>query len=250
EKFFAARETRLQSTLVALLATDDHPLSGKAAAEAQKLAGTIEAFAKKTTTDLGFFLDELLEKTGLDKLYEEEDRLLQSGRMENIAELRNSLLLYQRQSENASLGDYLQQISLLTSTVDDDEAKETVSLMTVHNAKGLEFETVIIAGFEKNFFPHYLAERDDTVSEERRLFYVAVTRAKNQLYFTSAQRRMAQGSYESTQPSPFLREIPLDLIRTEKKYDTSNFSSPVKKSFMPSAFGSGNKKSIDFHSHF
>lgn len=233
EKIFEARETKMQTNLVLLLEDEEnHPLSGKAKVEGQKLAAILHAFTKKMDMDLGFFLDELLEKTGLDKIYEEEDRLLQSGRMENIAELRNSLLLYQRQAEKASLGDYLQQISLLTSTVADETTKECVSLMTVHNAKGLEFETVIIAGFEKNYFPHYLAERDGSVSEERRLFYVAVTRAKTNLFLTYASRRMQQGVYQETSPSPFLNEIPPHLIERSQSYDVGN-RPIVKKSFIP-----------------
>ena len=158
--------------------------------------------------DLGFFLDELLSLTGLAALYEEEDRLLHSGRMENITELRNSLLAYQRQTESATLGDYLQQISLITTTAPEESETATVSLMTVHNAKGLEFETVIIAGFERELFPHFLAERDGDISEERRLFYVAVTRAKTNLFFLYARRRMVQGFYQDTRVSPFLEEIP------------------------------------------
>jgi len=156
--------------------------------------------------------------------------------MEYVGELRNSLLNYQRQTSQATLGDYLQQISLITTTEDHEAEKASVSLMTVHNAKGLEFETVIIAGFEKDLFPHFLAERDGDISEERRLFYVAVTRAKSRLYLTQAERRMRQGFYEQSKTSPFLNEIPHGLLRVEKSYSVGgNAPKPFKQSFIPRA---------------
>lgn len=239
EKIFETRAERRDPDFITLL-TDPamNPLSGKAAAAAEKLGRDIVTLRTKAEAkmDLGFFLDELLETTGLAKLYEEEDRLLHSGRMENIAELRNSLLAYQRQAENANLGDYLQQISLIASSAEDGDTKETVSLMTVHNAKGLEFETVIIAGFERELFPHFLAERDGDISEERRLFYVAVTRAKTNLFFTYARRRMMQGFYQDTRVSPFLEEIPDHMAVIRQSYGAAKTTArPGARGFLPRA---------------
>jgi len=240
EKLFSARTERSESDFLGLLAsTEGNPLSGKAGDAAARFAKDLLGFRKKATDkiDLGFFLDELLDKSGLAKMYEEEDRLLGSGRMEYVGELRNSLLTYQRSNENANLGEYLQQISLITNTQpEEDAATGAVSLMTVHNAKGLEFNTVVIAGFEKNLFPHYLAERDGDISEERRLFYVAVTRAKTRLFFTNAERRMAQGFYEASRVSPFFSEIPEGLVRVEKSYAMGRHApGAVKQSFIPRA---------------
>lgn len=239
EKIFAAREQSGQTDFVALLLNSDiNPLTGKTGEASRQLAHQLNELRKSAAAkaDLGFFLDDLLDKTGLAKAYEEEDRLLGSGRMEYIGELRNSLLNYQRQSENATLDDYLQQISLITTSAPDENAAEgSVSLMTVHNAKGLEFGTVIIAGFEKDLFPHFLAERDGDISEERRLFYVAVTRAKNQLYFTHAERRMRQGFYESSRLSPFLNEIPEELVRRERGQSFSAQGNNFRQSFIPRA---------------
>ena len=256
EKIFTTRDTSLETDFFGLLSnTELNPLSGKARDASMQLARDIADMRRKADaqSDLGFFLDELLDKTGLAKLYEEEDRLLGSGRMEYIGELRNSLLNYQRQTENATLGDYLQQISLITTTSPHEHgegSEGSVSLMTVHNAKGLEFHTVIIAGFEKNLFPHYLAERDGDISEERRLFYVAVTRAKSRLFFTNAERRMSQGFYEASRISPFLQEIPDELLRFEKSlsFARPGAASPVKKSFIPRAPAPGNSTpaKIDF----
>lgn len=239
EKIFLTRDGSGETDFIAILnAPGVNPLTGKAATASAKLASDIAALRLKAEAkmDLGFFLDELLETTGLIKLYEEEDRLLHSGRMENIAELRNSLLAYQRQAENATLGDYLQQISLITSAAEEAETKETVSLMTVHNAKGLEFETVVIAGFERELFPHFLAERDGDISEERRLFYVAVTRAKTNLFFTYARRRMMQGFYQETRVSPFLEEIPDHMAVIRQSYGAAkSVASPGARGFLPKA---------------
>lgn len=236
EKIFEARLERNETNFLSLLAGTANPLSGKAGEAVQSFAKTLLEFKQKAEkkVDLGFFLDELLEKTGLAKTYEEEDRLLGTGRMEYIGELRNSLLAFQRASENANLGEYLQQISLITNTEPQEEGAGTVSLMTVHNAKGLEFHTVIIAGFEKNLFPHFLSEREGDISEERRLFYVAVTRAKTRLFFTNAERRMSQGFYETSRVSPFFSEIPEGLVRVEKSYTMPRSQGgPLKKSFIP-----------------
>jgi DNA helicase II / ATP-dependent DNA helicase PcrA len=237
EKLFAARVSASTEDFVQLLADENmNPLSARGREASHQLARDLTDLRRKADekSDLGFFLDELLEKTGLAKLYEEEDRLLGSGRMEHVQELRNSLLGYQRQTSTPSLGDYLQQISLITTSIPEGEAIESVSLMTVHNAKGLEFDTVIIAGFEKNLFPHYLSERDGDISEERRLFYVAVTRAKSRLFFTNAERRMSQGFYEASKISPFLQEIPGELVRIEKSHAFGRpGSGPVQKSFIP-----------------
>lgn len=270
EKIFSARETHGQTDFIDLLFDAAmNPLTGKAREAAVKFAHDIVALRKVLAdgTDLGFFLDELLDKTGLAKIWEEEDRLLGTGRIEYIGELRNSLLDYQRQNDNADLGSYLQQISLLTSNTPEQERDGgTVSLMTVHNAKGLEFNVVVLAGFEKDLFPHFLAERDGDISEERRLFYVAVTRAKNALYLTRAERRMRQGFYESSRISPFWHEIPEGLVQEQvgtyltrvqpaqsymprssapKKYAGkvlsfgSSIATPTKK--MSSAFATGDK---------
>lgn len=237
-KIFEAREQHSQADFIALLLDESmNPLSGKAREASVKLARDLNSFRKLLAGggDLGFFLDELLEKTGLAQAWEEEDRLLGTGRMEHIAELRNSLLNYQRQSETASLGDYLQQISLITTSAPDEDAGSNgaVSLMTVHNAKGLEFGTVIIAGFEKDLFPHFLAERDGDISEERRLFYVAVTRAKNRLYFTHAERRMRQGFYESSRISPFWNEIPDGLVQREHSQIYTASGNAARKFYIP-----------------
>jgi len=238
EKIFASRSANGETDFMAILQSSSlNPLSGKAQTASQKLANDIATLGKKVADkmDLGFFLDDLLSMTGLGAAYEEEDRLLHSGRIENISELRNSLLAYQRQTKDATLGDYLQQISLITTTEPDEPATASVSLMTVHNAKGLEFETVIIAGFERELFPHFLAERDGDISEERRLFYVAVTRAKTNLFFLYAKRRMMQGFYQDTRVSPFLDEIPKHMAVIRDSYGAPRPTRQGQDSFLPRA---------------
>lgn len=220
EKIFTAREESLESDFIQLLLDEKkNPLSGKAKEAAVGFGKLLLKLRKRAESmDLAPFLDELLELTGLRKLWEEEDRLLGSSRLEHVAELRNSLARYQTTSPNPSLADYLQQITLLTSNTADDgneegsEKNQAVNLMTVHNAKGLEFCAVIVAGFEEELFPHFLAEQSGDISEERRLFYVAVTRARDRLFFTQAQRRMRQGYLQASHISPFFHEIAEGLV--------------------------------------
>ncbi|MCL2601699.1 MAG: UvrD-helicase domain-containing protein [Treponema sp.] len=121
---------------------------------------------------------------------------------------------------------YLNRISLLTRADGDDEAgRGKVNLMTIHAAKGLEFPVVFIAGAEAGIIPHERSIEDDggqegssgkAVEEERRLFYVAITRARDKLYITSCQKRRRQQSYNERTPSPFLEEIPAHLIEVRE----------------------------------
>ena len=237
EKILDARQQAENKDFLILLETQSaNFLGGKAASSAEQFAAKMSKLRRKLSqkVDLGFLLDELMLELGLQKTYEEEDRLLGASRLENIAELRNSLLNYQSSTSHPSLDDYLQQISLFTSTrTDDGQTDETVSLMTVHNAKGLEFSVVMIAGFNSGYFPHFLAERDDDISEERRLFYVAVTRAKSQLFLVYAERRMSKGFYESTQISPFMAEIENGMLQEDHSamHRRATEFSPYKKSF-------------------
>jgi DNA helicase-2/ATP-dependent DNA helicase PcrA len=139
------------------------------------------------------------------------------ARIENLEELTSGLKQYESSVEKPSLAGFLETVTLDSSqekTVEEDEAGE-VSLMTVHGAKGLEFEYVFLAGCEENVFPSFktLEGGEETIEEERRLFYVAMTRAMKRLYISLAQGRMTFGQIKFNGPSRFLYEIP------EKFYD-------------------------------
>jgi DNA helicase II / ATP-dependent DNA helicase PcrA len=143
------------------------------------------------------------------------------ARYENIQELLNSIKewietpLNEEDGEvgDKGLGAYLQQITLLTDADDKDPDADVVKLMTVHAAKGLEFQCVFVAGMEEQLFPSGLSiNTRDELEEERRLFYVAITRAKNRLWLTYANTRYRFGSLVQNEPSRFIEELPADNI--------------------------------------
>ena len=135
-------------------------------------------------------------------------------RLANLDELSNNLLRFSQENEDATLNDFLQEVALMTDIDNYNSESETVVLMTVHSAKGLEFPVVFLVGLEESIFPSEMSSAggDDEIEEERRLAYVAVTRAKKQLYLTRARQRMLFGSTRFNQPSRFIREIPDDLL--------------------------------------
>ena len=117
-------------------------------------------------------------------------------------------------NKDKKLGTYLNRITLLTRDDNEEGDSGQVNLMTIHASKGLEFEYVFLAGVENNIIPHArsIEENPDNIEEERRLFYVAITRAKQKLFMTSCKTRKIGYEIVDTGPSPFLSEIPKDLI--------------------------------------
>ena len=149
------------------------------------------------------------------KQFEEENEA--NKRIQNISELINSAILFEESNEDAILSDFLANASLTTATEHQDET--SVSLMTIHAAKGLEFDTVILTGMEDGLFPLYRAyENIDEFEEERRLCYVAITRAKKILYITRAESRMLYGKRMNTTPSVFLDELKIDSPKRTYNY--------------------------------
>jgi DNA helicase-2/ATP-dependent DNA helicase PcrA len=140
------------------------------------------------------------------------------GRIENLAELVSAAREYETREAEASLSGFVDRLSLL-SEADESQGAENarILLMTMHAAKGLEFATVIITGLEEGLFPHSrVSGSDDDLEEERRLCYVAMTRAERRLFLTSASRRRVFGEYRVTEPSRFLDEVPAELVQ---RYD-------------------------------
>src|SRR5678810_1413431 len=138
-------------------------------------------------------------------------------RYENVQELLNSIKEFTEtplSEESGEVGDkslaaYLQQITLLTDADDKDPNADTVKLMTIHAAKGLEFSVVFVAGLEEMLFPNALSiNTREELEEERRLFYVAITRAKKRLFITYANTRYRFGSLVQNEPSRFMEELP------------------------------------------
>lgn len=142
-------------------------------------------------------------------------------RRKNVEELLISMKDYVRERPQATLNDYLEEVALRSDIDDWNETSERVNLMTLHNAKGLEFDTVFITGFEDGLIPHYKSQEDPRqYEEERRLLYVGITRARQKLYLTYArQRDMFRAGPSYTELSPFFSEIPSELVRTAYDYD-------------------------------
>lgn len=152
------------------------------------------------------------------------------SRYENIQELLNSIkefvspeaadspfyveTLPPDQNENKTLSEYLQQVTLLTDADEQGNEDDTVKLMTIHSAKGLEFQSVFVVGLEENLFPSQLSVSSrDELEEERRLFYVAITRAEKKLTITHAATRYKYGNLEYCEPSRFIEELPSNLLQ-------------------------------------
>ena len=137
-------------------------------------------------------------------------------RKENIEELKNSIVELEKVVENLTLREYLENISLISATDNLEEEKDYVKLMTIHNSKGLEFPIVFVVGMEEGLFPGSRAEFDSNeLEEERRLCYVAITRAEEKLYMTYANSRIMYGNEDwSREASRFIDEIPKELIES------------------------------------
>lgn len=140
--------------------------------------------------------------------YLAEDPATEQVRSENVEELLNETKRFSAYSENPSLAAFLEEISLI-SDVDSLKGEEKVALMTLHNSKGLEFRAIFITGLEEGILPHYSSfDSDQEMEEERRLFYVGMTRAKEKLFLLCASSRMQFGNWTGNHPSRFLGEIP------------------------------------------
>ncbi|MEO0946591.1 MAG: DNA helicase PcrA [Cyanobacteria bacterium J06641_5] len=151
------------------------------------------------------------------------------NRLENLKELTNAVLQYAEENEDTSLGGFLASAALASDLDGMGEGQAAVSLMTLHSAKGLEFPFVFLVGLEQGLFPHSRALDDPAaLEEERRLCYVGITRAQEQLFMSHARERFMWGSREPSLPSQFLEELPEELIKSAK---TAIW---VKKSAAPS----------------
>lgn len=162
-------------------------------------------------------LDEILTLTGYsDMLLSQGDE--GRGRLENIAELKSTMMNYEDSTEEPTIEGFLEEISLYTDIDKFDPSADYVVLMTVHSAKGLEFENVFVAGMEENIFPSSRSsENPEDLEEERRLAYVAMTRAKSRLCLLHATARMLYGRMGINRPSRFLQEIPEDFAERTKE---------------------------------
>ncbi len=158
----------------------------------------------------------VLEQSGYMKALVEENSYDSMMRRENILEFQNAISYYEKGTSNPSLSAFLQEISLITDGDKFDENKPAVTLMTVHGSKGLEFPVVFVVGLEENLFPVGARDGFDAdIEEERRLFYVAITRAEERLYFSYCTTRFKFGEEQQQLRSRFLDEVDPGVVRTE-----------------------------------
>ena len=187
-----------------------------------------------TLTDL---IDKVLEKTGIKKELEDDKSLENEIRLDNLMEFKSITASFEERTGTVNLEDFLEEISLISDISNHKEDNDEITLMTIHSAKGLEFDVVFIIGMEEGIFPHTLSLMENNIEEERRLCYVAITRAKERLYITNAKRRMLYGKDVMNLPSRFIDEIDSKCImeeridvKEEKKIDVKNMYEDNKNS--------------------
>ena len=220
-----------------LMAPELIPGIGRSAAKLDSFAALIEYFkgltGQMSITDL---LREVIEKTGYMESLDSEDKEDAQARKENIDELINKAAAYEEAAEDrdepATLSAFLEEVALVADIDSLDEEQEYVVLMTLHSAKGLEFPHVYLAGMEDGLFPSYMTitsdDRDD-LEEERRLCYVGITRAEQELTLTCARRRMVRGETQYNKISRFIKEIPAELLDTGSRRIEPETEVPVQQ---------------------
>ena len=201
--------------------------SGKELAFKQLIEELTKMSENKTLTEI---VELVLEKSGLKQELVEEKTLESEIRLENLEEFKSITKNYENEYGEVSLDDFLNEISLVSDVTEHDEGNNKVSLMTVHSVKGLEYDDVFIIGMEEGIFPHYNSIMEGTnedIEEERRLCYVAITRAKKKLWIMNTKKRMIYGQTQVNAPSRFIDEIEDKYLEREKQ-TTSIFTKVAK----------------------
>ena len=198
------------------------PGLGKAAEKIGAFIGQMESFRARAQSDdytIQDLIEGIMDETGYQQELEAEGEVESQTRLENIEELVNKAVSYEEDSEHPSLDEFLEQVALVADIDNMDESENRVTLMTLHSAKGLEFPKVYLVGLEDGLFPSMMSINSDDktdMEEERRLCYVGITRAKNELVITSARQRMVNGETRYCKPSRFLEEVPGELLEEER----------------------------------
>ena len=197
----------------------DYPALGRSAQKLVRFAGMIAGLAELLNTDITLeaFVGQVLDKTGYRQMLIEGGEA-EAERLENINEFIAGVAEYEKNSDEPTLPGFLEENALVADVDKYDENADAVVMMTVHSAKGLEFPIVFLPGMEDNIFPgsqNILSGDPEDMEEERRLAYVAITRAKEELYITRARTRMLYGRTSVNPPSRFLEEIPAELVRED-----------------------------------
>ena len=186
----------------------------------------IEEFRDRVQEPVDEVLKDLVERIGYLDFLEGDDPDTAFDRTENVEELVAGARLFVQRSEEKDLNSFLNEVALLTDVDRFDEAAEKVRLMTIHNAKGLEYQVVCVSGLEEGLLPHMSSmDKDEDLEEERRLFYVALTRAKDRVHLFSAASRQRWGGSNAAMLSRFAEEIPEDLLEVRRLARAPRFRS-------------------------
>ena len=221
DKIAAFAQVRGESLLEALCAEEvQETLPGKAYDKVCDLVMTLATCRREreNLTVLEIY-ETLLDKSGYLDALEQARTIEAEGRIENLMEFRTVITDYEKSAENPTIEEFMENLTLAAEVDNYDENQDTVTLMTMHSAKGLEFPVVFMPGMEDGLFPGNKAfDSSDAMEEERRLCYVGMTRAKELLYLTSAEQRTRYGRTEYTRESQFLRELDKNLVKGSDVY--------------------------------
>ncbi len=212
EKFCALVDSFKEKLGDSTAASDDSAASSNSDASNDSDADTVPAAkAASASQNLGTLVEEMMQKSGLEEYHQADDEISGTQRVANMQELANNASLYPLNMDG--LLEFLDSIELdRTLASQEDQSLDRVTLITLHNTKGLEFKRVIITGLEQGIFPRGDKSAAE-LEEERRLFYVGITRAQDELYITSCAARRMYGRTEFMQPSVFLQEAGADTFR-------------------------------------
>ncbi|MFT4146289.1 MAG: DNA helicase PcrA [Mobilitalea sp.] len=242
----------------------------RSASKLTPFIGLIEGLKSRVNQEgyaLRELIDDILDATGYLRELEQEGEEESQDRIANINELVNKMVSYEENSlEEPTLSGFLEEVALVSDIDNLDEDQDKVVLMTLHSAKGLEFPYVYLCGMEDGIFPSYMSIHADNpreeIEEERRLCYVGITRAMNQLSMSAAKQRMIRGETQYNKPSRFIHEIPRYLLQmsapvkatplTSYSFTPSTSSPTASKDYKPfitpatKQFGNNQTTSIDY----
>lgn len=221
-----------ESLYSVLLSIDEIPkISKRASNNLKKFTELInKCFAMKEVMDVEEFIETVIYDTGYMKELEEEDSIEAQTRIDNIKEFISVAVDFEMNTVDGNLEDFLAEVSLLSDVDKTEDAESSSTMLTVHSSKGLEFPVVFMVGMEEGLFPMGRALNDESeLEEERRLCYVAMTRAEKLLYITHAKLRTIYGKTNYSRPSRFIDEIPDDLkVSTEEIEQSKIKPKPIR----------------------
>lgn len=227
------------------------PGLGKAADKILKFTALIEDFRERIRYEdysIRELIEDVLDESGYQKELEAEGEIEYQTRLENIEELINKAVSFERDHDEGTLSEFLEEVALVADVDRMDDSENRVTLMTLHSAKGLEFPRVYLSGMEDGLFPSMMSISSDDkeeIEEERRLCYVGITRAQDFLMLTGAKQRMINGETRYSKTSRFVEEIPADLLECDKlepRLSPFRKSSDFDDSDLPWGQGGGNAR--------